>query len=272
MEKIIIKCLNNRCERKLRVSTNRGKLTVRCPTCGFRFIFDPQEYKVPSKHCHDEEEQQHSRQDTNSHSGDELQLLQASTDDGRNILKALYPPKFNLDLTHSSAILRGFLNLLLRPGHDKGIGVDIDSGHLTYVPLFCRNIFDLVKILSNQLIIYEKCRSDITKYYRLPQAAVYSTSILMRQIVADLEARIKTPFRTELPSGEIDIDSGERKPQRLFIENPEQVVTQMKTRCQLMEVFHQIREIYDLKGVPIRGSALDKMNLEFIPAGGGEIV
>jgi len=204
-------------------------------------------------------------------------IAEARTPDGTNILGGLFGIQFSLQNLAHVRVLRSIHALIRTPKRHDGLAVDIDTGERIRVPLFCRSVADLVEVYANQLAIYQACRTGLIRYYNLPREATYENSVLLRQAVADREAQIKTAFRTELPTGDMDIDTEQRKPKQLTLMNPQQVIDHLQLSLSLHSSVDFRRAVADLYKVwpVVRGTssnqAAEQLSLP-APAGGGNII
>jgi hypothetical protein len=196
-------------------------------------------------------------------------LLQLTDARGRRVLDALYGFTFDLSSESHKRILGGILDLVKTDAHQFGLGIDIDDGRIKEVPLFCRSIDDLGVVFRNQLELFNAASDAIQSYYRVGQQSYYGNSVIFRQLLADIEARIETEFRHELALGGWDIDYDRPKPQPCDYTSIGHAVWAMRAKLALfLSGSDAIGELYDIQGVPLRGLAAERVQAEFVCAGG----
>lgn len=196
-------------------------------------------------------------------------LLQFTDAGGRPVLDILYGFSFSLSSEPHKRILGGILDLVKTDAHQFGHGIDIDDGRIKDVPLFCRSIDDLGVVFRNQLELFKAASDIIPPYYGVGRESYYGNSVIFRQLLADIEARIKTEFRHELALGGWDIDFDRPKPQPCDYTSISHAVWAMRAKLALhLSGGDAIGELYDIQGVPLRGPAAERVQAEFVCAGG----
>jgi hypothetical protein len=204
---------------------------------------------------------------------DESTCLQAMLDlrdsKNRRVLDTLYGFAFDLASESHRRILGGILGLIKTDSRQFGQGIDIDDGRVKPVPLYCRSVHELGVVCRNQLELFDASAETIRTYYRVMEKSFYGSSVIFRQLLADFEARIKTDFRWELPLGAWDIDYDRPKPQPCDYTTIGHAVWAMRAKLAMfLSGGNIIEQLYDLEGTPLRGSAAERMQIEFVCAGG----
>ncbi len=203
-------------------------------------------------------------------------ILLAKTVDGEsNLLNCIYD--VSLDVENNWLHKKIVDNIILQIAHDDnqfGISLDIDTGRLIdRIPLLFKNVDQLIQSLQNIPVIIKKGSDMIRKYYNLPDDATFATDPIFRTLVIEWEARIKTGFRTILPMGTVDIDSGKRKAQVLKFKTTDELLGYMKVLTSLKKALPIIQKLYKLEDVPIR-PIVQAMGVEdwFFPTAGYNLI
>ncbi|MBD3387287.1 TIR domain-containing protein [candidate division KSB1 bacterium] len=205
------------------------------------------------------------------------ELAEAKTADGRNnLLDIIYDTTLDIDNNWIHKKIAD--NIIAQISTDKnqyGMSLDVDTGKLIdRIPLIFKASDQLVFSLQNIHTLIEKGADTIKEYYNVVPDATFATDPFFRTLVVDCEARIKTDFRTVLPIGRMDVDSGERKPEVLKIKTVDELVGNLRTRLKLNKMAGGlIKKLYKLEGVPVRQEA-KSMGIEewFFPTAGYNII
>jgi hypothetical protein len=128
------------------------------------------------------------------------QLLSFKSRDGRApLLASLYGRQLDTLSVKDRRILENLLKQIRTDSNQYGVALDVDRLKLVYgkAPLVCRNLEDLEVVLQNQLEIYVKGKAVIVELWGLNPYGTYENDPLLRQVIADYEGKILTPFRTK---------------------------------------------------------------------------
>jgi len=192
-------------------------------------------------------------------------LLRLTTPDGeRPLIETLYGRRFDLGSQRDRMILENIRKLIRTDDNQYGVALDVDTEKLVFgqAPLVCRDMDDLRVVLSNQLEIDTRGRELIIHMYGLRRTATYEGDPLLRQIIADFEGKIRTPFRKDRV--QLNLKTMQR----------EWVPLRLTSVDQVIEMIHEDLEIGIRMGIKPGPSSYDLSHIDpsFVPSAGYNII